>query len=135
MSKGKTFRTFPTQFKQAAMQRLEAGEPLAALSRELRIARKLLYDWRKAWQAEGVSGLNRKRGPKSGPRLAKPPPDPAPPGSPGELAQAKAKIAELERLIGRQQVDLDFFRAALRALDGEQLPPSAGNGFTRSSKP
>lgn len=135
MSKGKTFRTFSTPFKEAALRRLEAGEPLAALSRELRIARKLLYDWRKAWRADGVSGLNRKRGPKSGPRLAKPPPDPALPGSPGELAQAKARIAELERLIGRQQVGLDFFRAALRALDAPADPLSATSASIRSSKP
>ncbi len=31
------------------------------------------------------------------------------------LAQAQAQVAELERLVGRQQVDLDFFRRALAA--------------------
>jgi hypothetical protein len=34
-----------------------------------------------------------------------------------ELARAKARIAELERLIGRQQADLHFFREALRLWD------------------
>jgi hypothetical protein len=70
MSKGKTFQTFSTIFKEAAMRRLEAGQPLAALSRELRITRKPLYDWHKARWADGVAGLNRKRGPQPGPRLA-----------------------------------------------------------------
>jgi hypothetical protein len=31
------------------------------------------------------------------------------------LAQAKARIAEFERLVGRQQMDIVFFRKALRA--------------------
>jgi hypothetical protein len=34
-----------------------------------------------------------------------------------ELAEAKARIAELERVIGRQQADLHFFREALRLWD------------------
>ena len=35
-----------------------------------------------------------------------------PPGA--ALARAKARIEELKRLVGRQQLDLDFFRKALR---------------------
>jgi hypothetical protein len=35
---------------------------------------------------------------------------------PGKASQQR--IAELERVIGRQQLNLDFFRQALRALDG-----------------
>jgi hypothetical protein len=31
-----------------------------------------------------------------------------------ELARAQRRVAELERKIGQQQVDLDFFRRALR---------------------
>ena len=34
-----------------------------------------------------------------------------------ELTKAKARIAELERVIGRQQADLHFFREALRLWD------------------
>jgi hypothetical protein len=32
----------------------------------------------------------------------------------GELTRARRRVAELERKIGQQQVDLDFFRRALR---------------------
>jgi len=38
-------------------------------------------------------------------------------GPPDERSQAR--IAELERLVGRQQPDLDFFREALRSWDRE----------------
>ncbi len=67
----------------------------------------------------GVAGLNRKRGPKPGGRAAVDPSsaDPGPPAArpPDDLAKAKARIGELERLVGRQQADLDFFREALRS--------------------
>ena len=46
--------------------RLEAGERIAAVSDELKIRRKLLYEWRAAHRKLGVAGLNRKRGRKPG---------------------------------------------------------------------
>src|SRR5271155_871820 len=50
-----------------------------------------------------------------------------------ELARAKARIEELERLVGRQQLDLDFFRKALRLADALQGPVPA-RGETNSSR-
>ena len=50
-----------------------------------------------------------------------------------ELSLAKTRIAELERVIGRQQADLHFFREALRLMDA--TPPSGiATKSTRSSK-
>ena len=46
---------------------------------------------------------------------------------------ARQRIAELERLIGRQQVDLDFFREALRSWD-EKSRASGAPISSRSSK-
>jgi transposase len=138
-------RVFSTAFKANVVRRLEAGEALASVSKELGVARKLLYEWRSAWRRLGVAGLNRKRGRKPGYRALSDRP-PSELGSDGrigkratpaaELDQAKARIAELERLIGRQQVDLDFFRKALRLTDLPR-PQTAGRGAvvsTRSSK-
>jgi hypothetical protein len=49
------------------------------------------------------------------------------------LARAQARIGELERVIGRQQADLHFFREALRLWDA--TPPNGGAPIsTRSSK-
>lgn len=79
--------------------------------------------------ADGVAGLNRKPGPKPGSRRAKPSYVLGAAKGTGELAQALSRIAELERIIGRQQVDLDFFRKALRALKG----PAAHAGRLSSS--
>jgi len=110
-------RTFSTEFKQAVVVRLEAGERIAAVAEELKIRRKLLYEWRAAYRKLGAAGLNRKRGPKPGGVRASPDAAPATPAPLTELARAQARIAELERKIGKQQMDLDFFREALRLID------------------
>jgi transposase-like protein len=123
---------FTTEFKERAVLRLEAGEPFSALAAELGVRRKLLYDWAKAYRAHGAAGLNRKRGPKPGGRRSSPPADRTTPADP--LAQAQARVAELERLVGRQQVDLDFFRRALRLTDADS-PSGTVPISTRSSKP
>jgi transposase len=130
-----TFRTFPTAFKLAAIRRLEAGEALLPLARKLGVSRKLLHDWRKAWKLHGPAGLNRKRGPKPGPRKLRPLVEPAAKGSSGELAKARVKIAELERKIGQQALDIDFFHKALRALDAADRQGSIAPVSRKSSKP
>ena len=128
----RTPRIFTTEFKERAVLRLEAGEQATTLAAELGVRRKLLYDWAKAYRDQGVAGLNRKRGPKPGGRRLRPVPDHTTPADP--LAQAQARVAELERLVGRQQVDLDFFRRALRLTDAGG-PSSTAPTSTRSSKP
>lgn len=129
-------RVFSVEFKEAALRRLDAGESLAAVARELQIVRKLLYDWRAAYRAHGAAGLeNRKPGRKPG-RLkvrdgmaVKPPPE-----LPGDLAQAHARIAELERKIGRQQMELDFFRRALHLASGTAAQAATAPTSTRPSR-
>ena len=51
-------RTFSTEFKQAVVLRLEAGERIAAVAEELKIGRKLLYEWRAAYRKLGEECLN-----------------------------------------------------------------------------
>lgn len=126
-------RTFSTEFKQAVVLRLEAGERLASVADEVKIRRKLLYEWRAAYRKLGAGGLNRKRGPKPGGIRASPDAAPATPAPLSDLARAQARIAELERKIGKQQMDVDFFREALRLI-GARDPSSRATPSTRSSK-
>src|SRR3954451_4223067 len=128
-----TCRTFPTAFKVAAIKRLMAGEAVSPLARELGVLRKILHDWRKAWKLHGPAGLNRKRGPKPGPRKLRPLAEPAATGSSGEPAQARAKIAELERKVGQQALDIDFFHKALRALEAADRQGSTAPASRKSS--
>ena len=126
-------RTFSTEFKQAVVLRLEAGERIAAVADELKIRRKLLYEWRAAYRKLGASGLNRKRGRKPGGARASPDAAPATPAPLTELARAQARIAELERKIGKQQMDLDFFREPVRLIDARDRS-SRATPSTRSLK-
>ena len=49
-------RTFSIEFKQAVVLRLEGGERIAAVADELKIRRKLLYEWRAANRKLGAAG-------------------------------------------------------------------------------
>jgi transposase len=110
-------------------QACRGGEGVLPVARKLGIPRKILHDWIKAWKAHGPEGLNRKPGPKPGPRKLKP--LQAEETKRSALALANARIAELERLVGRQQLDIDFFRKALRALE---RPAAQGKIASASSK-
>jgi transposase-like protein len=130
-------RVFSTEFKAGVVLRLEAGERIGAVADELKIKRKLLYEWRAAYRTMGVAGLNRKRGPKPRYLAARASSDAAPgPDASSELARAKTRIAELERKIGKQQMDLDFFREALRLIDAleAEAAKTSATSSTRSSK-
>src|ERR1700686_2211428 len=81
-------RLFSTAFKEDVVRRLESGEALAAVSKELGIARKLLYEWRWAWRRHGAAGLNRRRGPKKGLRRKMATGDP-PGGRPGQFGSVR----------------------------------------------
>jgi transposase len=124
-------RVFSRAFKLAAVRRMMAGENVSALSRELRVLRKDLYYWRTRFRAGGPEALRGKGRPRKADAIAVQPKEP-----PGDVEAAREQIAELERKIGQQQVELDFFRQALRRLEEARrrtaepgAPPS-----TRSSK-
>lgn len=124
--KGSKHRKFTVEFKEAAARRLLAGESGTALSRELEVRRSVLYRWREAYRAEGVGGLSRQRGrpaPGHGP----------PPKIPRD--RRDERIAELERLLGKQAAELDFFGQAFRVLNLATPGPDApgASGSTPSS--
>jgi transposase-like protein len=128
----KTVRVFSREMKLAALRRMLAGENVSALARELKVLRKDLYKWRDNFRAGGPEALRgrgrpRKSGPVAWPEAAAPPET-----APDALTRARRRVAELERKIGQQQVDLDFFRQALRQVRGKRRP-SDGPGATAST--
>lgn len=124
----KRSRVFSRAFKLAVVRRMMAGENVTALSRELQILRKDLYYWRTRFRAGGPEALRGKGRPKKTEPLHPPAKEP-----PGELEKARERIAELERKIGQQQVDLDFFRQALQRV-GAARRRSAEPGAPRSTR-
>ena len=120
-------RVFSRAFKLAAVRRMMAGENVSGLARELQVLRKDLYYWRARFRAGGPEGLRGKGRPRTAEVIAVKPKEPA-----GEVAATRQRIAELERKIGQQQVDLDFFRQALRRVEGARQR-IAGPGAPRST--
>jgi len=122
--KGIKKRRYKVEVKEAAARRVLAGESVTALSEELGIERRQLYRWAETCRKEGAAALGRKQG--------RPGPGYAPPS--GRDAHEQ-RIADLERLLGRQAAELDFFEQAFRALNlaipGNDAPGASGS--TRSS--
>lgn len=133
MKKRKKPQFISRETKLKALARMSAGVNVSALARELKLRRKLLYAWRDRFRQGGAEALNSRGRPGKQS------------GSPGaavkeaarsDLDRAKQRIAELERKIGQQQVDLDFFRRALRHVQATQRAGAKPGGIasTRSSK-
>lgn len=142
MSKQSTARVFSRPFKLYAVRRMLAGANVSELARELGVLRKDLYVWRDRFRAGGPEALRSPGRPRKAWPLEPAPSVPVVPelasampaeGSASELAAARQRIAELEAKIGQQQMDLDFFRRALRQVR-EAVRPSDGSGATRSTR-
>ena len=127
-------RVFSRSFKVSVIERMENGENVSALSRELSVKREMLYRWRDAYRSGGEAALRGKGRPRRGEAVHRPSNEPAKPKT--ELARAHARIAELERKVGQQQLDLDFFEQALRHMKETRRRPIGGgvSASTKSSK-
>jgi len=111
------------------MARLAAGESASAVAADLKVHRQRLYDWQEQVRQGGLEALRGPGRPRKG-SLDGPPLRSA---ILHEGAAARRRIAELERKIGEQQGDLDFFRQALRHVKARQQM-SARPGVLRSGK-
>jgi transposase len=131
-------RIFSREFKLAAVQRVLAGEPVKLVSRELEVLRKDLYAWRDLFRSGGAAALRPLGRPRKSEARSAPPAaaDGAVEMPADEFDLARRRIAELERKIGQQQLELDFFRQALRQVkETRRLSSRPGvTGSTGSSK-
>ena len=132
----KSPRKFSREFKLEVVRRILAGEQIRALSEELTVLRKDLYAWRKLFRAGGVEALRPLGRPRKGDgvvasRVRKQARDIA-----ATDTSAPERVAALERKVGQQQLELDFFRQALRRVrEARRLNAGPGvTGSTRSSK-
>jgi transposase len=107
---------YSMELKLAAVRRVLAGESVSSVSQELGIRRKRLYVWKDRYAELGEAGLMHRRGGrprKEGTAIEN--------GSEaragrGKLLAARKRIAELERKVGQQELELDFFGEALRRI-------------------
>jgi transposase len=119
-------RRYGRALKIEVVRRIEAGESAVALAREYGISRThVMYSWCREVRDGGEAAL-RDAGRPSWLEVQ------AESRDVGDLEQARHRIAELERKVGQQQVDLDFFEGALQRIKASRRP-SDGPGVTRSS--
>jgi transposase-like protein len=103
-------RTFTREFKLAAVRRLEAGISPAEVSRGLEVSPKLLHRWVGEFRQAPGSAF---------------------PGQ-GQRRWSEGKVAELERKIGQQAVEIDFLKGCLQRIE-EQRMLQASTGSPRST--
>ena len=112
-------RKFTKEMKLAAVQRLEAGSSVAEVARAFEVNPNLLHRWRKEY--------------RHGPRNAFP--------GAGKRRWAETKIAQLERKVGQQAVEIDFLKGCLQRLEEQRMlqaltgrPRSTATSKTRSKR-
>jgi len=124
-------RSVTQRFKQSVVERMATTESIQGLADELGVGSKLLYNWRDSLRIGGEEGLRRVGRPSR--TIPAEPEAAVAPIDLGDQAAAGRRIEELERKIGQQQLELDFFRAALRHVR-DQPPRKGGPGGTTSSR-
>lgn len=103
---GMSHRRFTREFKLAAVRRLEEGVPLAEVARGLEVNPNVLHRWRREF--------------RQGPGNAFP--------GQGQRRWSEGRIAELERKIGQQTLEIDFLKGCLQRMEEQRmLQASTGN--------
>jgi len=119
-------RVFHREVKLSAVRRLMAGESAPKIAQELQIGPSHLSRWWANYRRYGAEGLRPAHRPRKmdAAKLE--------PMAAAVLAGAQQRIRELERKVGQQQLELDFFQKALRRV-GQARRPSDGSGLQTST--
>jgi transposase len=115
------------EFKLRAVARIAEAGDVCALALELGVGRERLYEWRRRYELGGARSLRGMGRPRTAQRLA------AAVAQRPVAAGPEQRIADLERTVGQQQLDLDFFRAALRQV-ATRRRTNGGPGGPKSTR-
>ena len=108
----KSRRKFTREFKQTAIRRLQSGQSTAEVARALEVHPTELYRWRRELEDHGeqaFSGAGKKRAEES-------------------------RVAELERKVGQQALEIDFLKRALQHVEEQRLLRALNNGAPSTSR-
>jgi len=120
MGRAKGPRAHSPEFKARAVARMQAGENVSALAAELRVRRKLLYEWKQlVEQGRPLRPLGRPRRTAADPQV--------------EAAVGEERVRELESLVAQLTLENRFFEGALRRIERPGGAASA-NSSARSSR-
>ncbi|MCW5978765.1 MAG: transposase [Bryobacteraceae bacterium] len=95
---GQTRRKFTKEFKEAAVRRLELGASMAEVARACEVDANVLHRWRRELRERGAKAFS---------------------GN-GRSRSEENRVAELERKVGRQAMEIDFLRRCLQHADEQR---------------
>ena len=95
---GQTRRKFTKEFKEAAVRRLELGASMAEVARACEVNPNVLHRWRRELHEHGARAFT---------------------GN-GRGRAEEHRVAELERKVGRQAMEIDFLRRCLQHADEQR---------------
>ena len=95
-------KQYSKEFKLAALARMEAGTNVTELAGELGVTRKDLYAWRMKMRIGGEEMVGRPVGRPRKPELK--------PAEVTAITALQRQIGELERQLGRKQMEVDFLK-------------------------
>jgi transposase-like protein len=98
------------------MREMDSGKSLAEIARQYQLSPKRLETWKAEWRAKGEFAFPGK-GARPQPRLD------------------AERIAELERKIGQQTMEIDFLKKVLQRFKERPLPPADNGASTSTSRP
>ncbi len=111
-------RKFDEAFQRSVVERMKTCNDVTGLVRELQVSRSQMYRWRD--EALG--------------RIAVPSSKTAAQIQEKKEEQQKRRIAELERLVARQALDLDFFKGALLRIEENRRKHTQTSGMPSTNK-
>ena len=110
---GLSRRQFTKEFKLAAVRRLEAGVSLAEVARGLEVSPNVLDRWRREFRQAPGNAF---------------------PGN-GQPRWSEVGVAELERKIGQQAVEIDFLKGCLQRVEEQRMLQALPGNPRSTGKP
>ena len=107
-------RKFTREFKEAAVRRLGLGATLAEVARACEVNPNVLHRWRRELRDHGARAFS---------------------GN-GKSRADESRLADLERKVGRQAMEIDFLRRCLQHVEEQRKLQAldSHNSSTRTSK-
>jgi transposase len=113
-------RRFSREFKIAAVRRVMEGEQIGDVARDLDIKFRVLWGWKKRVVEKGEEYLHELGRPKQWEQPVE--------KSDGAEASQQRRMAELERLVGHQQMEIRFLGKALRQVEERRQQKKSAGG-------
>ena len=108
----KSRRKFTKEFKQTAVNRLNSGQSAAEVARALEVHPSDLHRWRRELQDQGERAFL----------------------GAGKKRAEETRMAELERKVGQQAMEIDFLKRALQHVEEQRLLQALPNGTRSTSR-